>query len=282
MTAHPPLPPIFSETEGDSGSPVLLIMGLGSPGSAWRHQIPDLAHHHQVAWFDHRGLGQSPLPETLQTTEDMAKDALSVLDSKQWGSAHVVGVSMGGMVAQSLALMATDRIRSLTLIATHPGGLQFTIPPLPGLYYLLRSGMTSGTRRLQILSRLLFPAPFRTQRDTQWILDVLEKDFGTIPSRFTQHSQIHAIKKHQTQKRLHNLAGIPTLVVRPGSDLMIRAKGSDFLAQNIPGAQLLRIEEAGHGIVRQCPEILNPALLEHFKRSDQQQADTPAYERAQT
>ena len=105
--------------EGD-GEPVLMIMGLGANSLGWYRVLPHVAEHYRGIVFDNRGTGRSdPIGRVLKM-EDLVEDALAVLDAAGEQSAHVVGASMGGMIAQQLALHHPDRVRSLALCCTTP------------------------------------------------------------------------------------------------------------------------------------------------------------------
>jgi len=255
-------------TAGEGPKPVLLIMGYTVPGSAWVHQIPALAEHHRVAWYDHRGCGDTRAAPGAYTMALLAADARRLLDHLGWESAHIVGVSMGGMVGQELALYCPERVRSLSLIATHAGGLRSRLPPLAGLAGFVRANIGPRHERLGNLERLLFPDAFLARCDRQWLDQVLANDFGRpIPTRY-RLSQLAAVMRHDTRDRLHRLGTIPTLVVKPALDKLVSPEACEQLAWRIPGARLKVYSDAGHAVIRQCAADLNADLLEHIHHAE--------------
>ena len=103
------------ESDGpDDGQAVLLIMGLAYPAAMWFRQVPALAEHHRVLRLDNRGAGRTgDVPGAPYTVETMAADCLAVLDAAKVATAHIVGISMGGLMAQEIAMTAPERVRSL-------------------------------------------------------------------------------------------------------------------------------------------------------------------------
>jgi len=259
---------VWYETHG-GGTPVLMIMGLTVSGRAWRHQIPDLAAQHRVAVFDNRGCGESDAPRGAYSTQLMADDAVALADLLGWERFHVVGVSMGGMIAQQLALQNRERVLSLALIATHAGGsLLHWRPSARALYLLGLAQLRSGPARIRAMAELLFPSDFLANADRTWLDEVMEADYGRPPSADGRRGQLAAVRAHDTRDRLPELGGLPTLVVRPGSDILVPPSASDFLHATIPGAELLHLPHAGHGVIRQTPDALNAALLTHLAAAD--------------
>ena len=104
------------------GPPVLLIQGVGVHGSAWRPQVEALSARYRCLSFDNRGLGRSQPRGAALSVEQMAEDAQALMDAQGWDSAHVVGHSLGGLIAQHLALSARARVRSLSLLCTFSRG----------------------------------------------------------------------------------------------------------------------------------------------------------------
>ncbi|MCA9535939.1 MAG: alpha/beta fold hydrolase [Myxococcales bacterium] len=260
-------PRIAYDTHGDSGSNVLLIMGLGMRGEVWAPQVAALAKQHCVATYDHRGVGASePSPTALWTMKDMARDAARVMDDLGWERAHLVGVSMGGMVAQELALLHPTRFMSLTLIATQAGGPTGWTPPPDGLVNFLRS-FAGGGGRLAALQQLLYPPEFVASMDAEKMQQQLALRFGKPAPRATIVGQVSAVMRHDTRSRLVRLR-LPCLVVRPGKDRLVHPSRSEDLARLIPGAELVSLDDAGHGVTFQCAEALNALLLSHFAMAE--------------
>ena len=261
----PTFPRLAFRRQGAGGAPVLLLMGFGMPGSAWEPQTGDLARDHQLVVVDNRGVGASPDPPGRRLTmRDMAEDAARVLDACGLASAHVVGISMGGMIAQELALCAPERVRSLSLIATHPGGSPAAWPRPRALYLLVRS-MAFPRRSFESLCRLLYPREYvAAHRDAirqHW------RSLGRPAGRAVLLAQAGAIARHDTRRRLAAVR-VPTLVVRPGRDILIPPRQSDRLARAIPLATLLRFDDAGHGVHQQKARELNAALRAHIEQAE--------------
>ncbi len=260
-------PRIAYDVQGDAGSNVLLVMGLGMRGNVWAPQVAALKPHHRVATFDHRGVGESePSPVPLWTMHNMARDAARVMEDLGWERAHLVGVSLGGMVAQELALLHPKRFMSLTLIATQAGGRRGWVPPAHGALNFARSFLGGGGR-LNALQDLLYPPEFVATLDPEKMREQLAVRFGQPAPRATVLGQISAVLRHDTRDRLGRLR-LPTLVVRPGQDRLVHPSRSDQLQQLIPGAELVRLDDAGHGITFQCADALNEMLLSHFAMAE--------------
>lgn len=177
---------------------------------------------------------------------------------------------MGGMIAQELALRSSDRCRSLTLVATHGGAPVASFPTLRGLRFFLQGLFGGPKNRMRSLPRLLYPDEFLESIGPEAIGSHLDVRLGNPPALRTVLGQLYAVMRHSTESRLSQIE-LPTLLVRPGKDILIRPTQTDRLAERIPNAQVLRFDDAGHGVTFQKAAELNAALREHFSQpgSDQ-------------
>lgn len=267
MPLTPTTPRIAYSVHGDSGPPVLLIMGFGMRGRVWRLQVEAFQRNHRVVTFDNRGIGDSEGAPGPWRMRDLASDALRVLDALGWPSAHVVGASMGGMIAQEVALHAPDRLRSLGLLVTHAGGPSARPPLARSLRSLVGGRLLPPERRLHPIGHLLYPRRFVRSTDREALAARMAEQTGARVPPSTWRKQFGAISKHDTRARLPRLE-TPTLVVSAARDALVDPRESERLARYLPRAELLRFEEAGHGILYQCAETLNRRLLGHIARHD--------------
>ncbi|MAQ16297.1 MAG: hypothetical protein CMN30_16090 [Sandaracinus sp.] len=257
---------------GTGGPRVLLIMGFGMQGEIWRPQVDDLSRDHQVAFFDNRGIGESETDKRLWTMADMARDAVRVAEQLGWDDFHLAGVSMGGMVAQELACNHPERVKSLTLIATHEGGANLQwLPSVRALNVFLRANSGPREQRLDALRELLYPSAFLASVDPEAMQQRMSAQLGKPAPKSTILGQLHAILRHSTGPRLAAFRA-PTLIIKPGQDILIPPRNSDRLRRRLAHARLLEIEDAGHGAVFQSAPAINRALREHIGAAEPRRA----------
>jgi len=257
---------------GHDSAPVLLIMGFCIRGAGWRFVVPALAERHAVCTYDNRGCGLSDVPEPGYGMGDMADDAVALMDHLGWERAHVVGVSMGGMIAQHVGLRHRNRVSSLSLVATSAGSFLGRVPSPKGLVHVI-GGAVRGKNEdatMRSLIKLLFPRNFQEELGRDWLTRTLNEDLTPRPTAMGRKGQLKAIFGHDTRKRLGELKGLPTVIVKPERDLLIRPKQSELLHRLIPGSSIVRLPEFGHGLVRHAGERLSQPLLDHFAAVDHQ------------
>ena len=216
-------PSLAYQTFGENGPPVLFVMGFGMPGAVWGPQVDELQNDHRCVHYDHLGVGESDRGPFLRTIPAMADDAVRILDDLSWDRAHVVGVSMGGMIAQELALRSADRCQSLTLIATHGGAPVASLPTLRGMRFFVQGLFGGPKNRMRSLPRLLYPDEFLESIGPTAIRSHLDVRLGHPPALRTVLGQLYAVWRHSTESRLSEIQ-TPTLLVRPGKDILIRRR----------------------------------------------------------
>jgi pimeloyl-ACP methyl ester carboxylesterase len=250
---------------GAPGEPVLLIMGLGGSSRMWYRLLPHVARRHRAIVFDNRGTGDSAAVRSRLTMGSMAADALAVLEDAGEESAHVVGVSMGGMIAQHLALEHRERVRSLVLGCTTPGG-PAGLPPWRMLATAAMRPVLGARQTFPIVAPVLYAAGTLAERPER-----VREDFAVriadSTSPITTYAQMGAIAGHDTRARLGELEGIPTLVLHGLEDGLVPPERGRDLAARIPGARLVTIPSCGHLLTTDAEEPTVTAILEHLDRS---------------
>jgi 3-oxoadipate enol-lactonase len=234
---------IHWESEGD-GPPVLLIMGLGLSGGAWWRTVPVLSRALRVITFDHRGIGRSESPAPAYTIEAMADDVVCVIDDLGLDAVHVYGFSLGGMVAQQVALRHPERVRALVLGATHPGGRRVAHPEAEVVAFFQRRLTMQSEEAAWASVQYNYGARCRatqTDRIAEDIAVRLRNPFSVRAYR----AHLYAASLHNTYGRLGRIEA-PTLVVHGAEDRMIPVANAHLLAEGIPGAQLQILEGSGH------------------------------------
>jgi 3-oxoadipate enol-lactonase len=236
-----------------SGFPVLLIMGLGLSGGAWWRTVPELAEHHEVITFDARGVGRSRAVLNAYSTHAMAHDAVAVLDAAGIKRAHIYGISLGGMVAQQVALRHPDRVSSLVLGATTAGG-RHARGPKPEVVDFLRRRLSMRHEEAAWDSvQFNYSERCRTEHPERIEEDVAQRLTNRFPPE-AYRAQMWAAMTHDTSRGLFRIRA-PTLVVHGSEDSMIPIVNGRIIADRIPGAQLLELPGTGHLYPTEVPGI---------------------------
>jgi pimeloyl-ACP methyl ester carboxylesterase len=249
-----------------SGQPVLLIQGVGVHGDGWTPQTDALAARFRCISFDNRGMGASAPANGPISVEQMADDALAVLNDCTSEPAHVVGHSLGGLIALRFALEHRSRVRSLSLLCTFADGRAAAPLTLRMMWIGLRSRV--GTRRMRRRGflRIAMPDAVLAREDTAALAERLKPLYGhdladTPP---VVGAQLAAMRKYSAADRLGELAGLPTLVLSGAHDPISPPQVSDALAAGVPGARHVAFEDASHGLPIQHAARVNELLAEHF------------------
>lgn len=227
--------------ERGSGTPVLLVQGLGYPSDMFHRLLPELARHHRLLLLDNRGVGRTGVPRGPYTVETLAADAAAVVEAAGEDSAHVVGVSMGGVVAQELALSRPQLVRSLVLGCTHPGGTDSVFSDEVRAFLGGRSDMTPDEAAEASV-------PFVYAADTpRALIDedlAVRRALPTRPEGYT--AQLTGTMTYQgSLARLPQLQ-MPVLLVHGTADRLVPVENTHRLASALPGARVELLQGAGH------------------------------------
>lgn len=247
---------------GGNGEPLLLIQGMSGSHMSWgRPFLSLLEQHFDCIAFDNRGIGHSSRVHEPFTIAELADDAIGLLDALEIERAHLLGISMGGMVAQDLALAHPQRLRSLTLGCTYCGGPGSQLMD-PADFQGLVEAMASGNQERVFRAgwELNLSPGFRA--DQNRFADFLEMAEAVPVPPETVQLQLQAIVAHDTSARLPGL-DLPTLVVHGSADRVLPFVNGAQIAALMPNAQLERFEDVGHMFWWEQPGRAAELIREH-------------------
>jgi pimeloyl-ACP methyl ester carboxylesterase len=238
----------LSYEEHGAGMPLLLIAGIPAVADDWRSLAAPLSAGRRVIAFDNRGSGRSTVTEGPYSTEQMAADAADLLDRLGIRRADVFGVSLGGMIAQELALRWPERVDRLILGCTHAGIANAAPQPRETARVFSMKTDDWGERM-----RALAPLAFAEGYDAELLEAFIEKKSRDVQDPVGYQGQIDAVLSHDTYDRLGEIAS-PTLILTGDEDRIIPPLSSNVLHEAIPGSRLYEIEGAGHLFFVEKPE----------------------------
>lgn len=253
---------------GEQGPPVVLLHGLTLSGRFF-FDIPEQLSKrepgpYQVIVVDNRGTGDSATPRRPYPMRDMADDVAAVLDAAQVDRALVLGISMGGMIAQNVALRHADRVAGLVLMSTSPGLPVGRLPSLEVIRILLGSAV-DRPRDITPLARLLLPdSEMHRMHELLARWPEALRAHRTAPRAMAQ--QLAAIATHAAAPRLHKIR-CPTHVVAGAEDVLLPVKNAELIAKRIPGATLEILPNVGHSVPALVPDIVERSLDQVLARA---------------
>jgi pimeloyl-ACP methyl ester carboxylesterase len=249
---------LYYEVHGE-GEPLLAIHGLSVDTLGWTLQVPAWSQHYQTIIFDNRDVGQSSRAERDYQVTDMAADALALADQLGLERFHLLGLSMGGAIAQELALRAPERVRTLTLVVTFGGGGAWGA--MQGSLWAERAALMTREQRVDELMLLCFSEQTYANADGIAFLRqmLLANPNPQEPEAFGR--QVRSTSRHETRDRLGELT-MPVHVIGAEHDILLPVWKSRELAQLIPGARLTVLEGAAHGVNVEAAEAFNAAVLD--------------------
>ncbi|MGZ4394916.1 MAG: alpha/beta fold hydrolase [Gaiellaceae bacterium] len=257
MAKTPGEPRIAYEAVG-SGSPVLLVQGLGYPRWGWEPVVERLQDGFLVVSFDNRGIGESDVPPGPYTAAGMAEDAVAVLDAAGIERAHVVGASLGGMIAQELVLAHPERVDRLALICTTPGGAEAYPLPEPTLRLLAEAPSLAPQDALR-----LFIENAMVARGAL-VDELYARRLASPPDPAGWQAQAAAGATFDAYDRLGAIQA-PTLVVHGTEDNVVDPRNAELLAARISDARLELVPGTGHMLFWERPDRFAELLREFLQ-----------------
>jgi len=227
-----------------SGPPLLLVHGLGYARCGWEPVLPGLAERFEVLLFDNRGIGESDAPPGPYTAAELAGDAVQVLDEASVDRAHVVGTSLGGMVAQELALSAPGRVDRLVLACTTPGGANAHPMPQQTVALMAEAAtLEPAVAMRRLVENALAPATVATRPEL--VERILAHRLETAQQPAAWAAQAAAGATFDSFDRLAALTA-PTLVQHGDEDVVVDPRNADLLVELLPDGRLERYRACGH------------------------------------
>jgi 3-oxoadipate enol-lactonase len=245
-------------------------MGLGWPSYSWYRSRPTLSERYRTIAFDNRGVGRSDAPPGPYSITQMAADAAAVLSAARVNTAHVCGVSMGGMIAQEFALQYPSRVRSLILACTAAGGPQAILAE-PAVLQVL---MTRG-KNPEEFAAAMNPYIYDSGTSQQRIDEDLEVRRKWFPTSDAYFAQLQAITNWEAYSRIDKIAA-PTLVLHGKKDRLVPAENAKLIAARIPGSKLVLLPDASHIFTTDQPAAAHAAILEFLGAQATRKRERPA------
>lgn len=248
-----------------AGPAVLMIQGIAVIGNGWKPQVDAMSSHFQFATFDHRGIGASSPVKGTMTIDEMVDDAIAIMDDLNWSSAHIVGHSMGGVIAQQLAVSHPTRVKSLTLMCTVARGANAVKMSLPMLLTAIRMHIGPRRSRRRAFLELLMPRPHLNSVDAEMLATALAPLFGydLACQPMVAMKQAGALKKQDMSHALADVR-VPTLIINAQYDRIAPPHFGRDLHERIAGSRFIEIPDAAHGVPIQKPDLINTLLQEHW------------------
>jgi proline-specific peptidase len=238
---------LYYEIHGPSGAPpIVFIGGWASYLWVWFRQIPAFKYRFRCIVFDNRGAGRSSKPDNQYTMEMFADDVVGLMEALHIESAHILGISMGGMIAQQIAISYPEKVRSLIIVSSNFGGPNAV--PMPDKTMALLIAVPTETISKEQAREMRFRATFSSQfiKENRSVLEQIEKWMDEYPTPlYAQVHQSSAVAAFEAENELKQIS-IPTLILQGDSDIAMLPKNAELLANRISTSRLVLIEGGSH------------------------------------
>ncbi|MFW9962814.1 MAG: alpha/beta fold hydrolase [Candidatus Sifarchaeia archaeon] len=253
---------IYYEIYGSQDAPPLvLIGGWASFRWIWFRQIPTLMKKYKCIVFDNRGAGKSSKPDYPYNMEMMAADTVGLLDALGVERAHILGISMGGLIGQQIALSYPEKVHSLILVSTHFGGPNHI--PIPDDVVALLVALPTETISYEQAREMRYRATFSPQfiAENKELMEQIDEWVQQHPAPlYAQVHQSSATAEFDSESELKNITA-PTLILQGANDFTILPKNAELLAERIPNSKLQFIEGAAHFVIIEKYEEFNQEVM---------------------
>lgn len=252
---------MYYEVRG-KGEPLVLIQGFGGGHQGWFFQVPAFRKHFLVVTFDNRGIGKTDRSKEPYTIKTMADDVIGLMDYLCVDKAHILGLSLGGMVAQEIAITYPHRVRKLVL------GSTFTTRPMsdvnpesPRTSGVQEDPSNAATQNLEFnkLMKFMISSAFNRALYRIFFILLLGIQRKSIDAE-GYFEQMHAVSGYNTVDRL-NLIQVPTLVITGTGDRLVSPHYSDVIAAHIPNAKLVKVDGGSHAFFIEMRDRFNEEVL---------------------
>ncbi|MBW4510605.1 MAG: alpha/beta hydrolase [Scytonematopsis contorta HA4267-MV1] len=252
---------LFYDIKG-TGTPLVLIAGFDCDSSYWSAVVPALVNKYQVIRLDNRGVGKSSAPDSPYSIKQMADDTAALLNYLGITKVHVAGHSMGGQIAQELAISNPEIVKSLILLSSWAkGNAKFN--SLIEMFGNLSNHLEAITYQKTLLP-WMYTEYFYSDGRIEEIITIIEY-YPFLPTPHVIYHQSRAILNNDTSDRIRNIV-CPTLVVVGKEDILTSLAFSKQLVDGIPNAELVVIECSGHGLLVESADAVVKVMLQFLAK----------------
>jgi pimeloyl-ACP methyl ester carboxylesterase len=248
-----------------TGDPVVLIGGLGADTFLWFRQTPELSKAFQVIVFDNRGAGESDKPEEMYSIGMFANDTAGMLTALGITRAHIIGASLGGLIAEEFALTYPKMVNRLVLASTGFGGPHMVKPSFFDLVPMLLTMRRSGDPAKDIRRSFeVFTSPAWCAQHGDLVNQYVDWRVAHPQPPAAYKRQSAAVKPYNCEDRIGQI-NAPVLIIHGAKDRVVPVKNAHLLKSKLPQAQLVIIPDAGHAAPIQCAEQWNATVTKFLK-----------------
>jgi pimeloyl-ACP methyl ester carboxylesterase len=249
---------IYYEVHGAGPRTLVMIRGLGSNLLSWYEQLDELPRHYKCVMFDNRGAGRTDKPDAPYSIQQMADDTAGLMDALGIGRAALLGISMGGMIAQEFAVHHQEKLTSLILGCTHFGGASVVQSPPEIVAAIMAGTNATPEQQKQQLQAVFCDDTIEHRPEAVEKHHRIRAQYVMPPFAFAR--QIEAVAAFDASARLGQIH-VPTMVICGREDRLVAPQNSKMIADLIPGATLKELP-GGHLFMAEYPEQFNRAVID--------------------